>query len=129
MKLKYLLILLFALMLLLAACHDSPKQSCRKFLHAYLVGDFTEAQQYATLETKEMLVMLNQYFTQAMDTAEVNRIKNANLQIKSLRNEHVSDSTVVLFCKFYIDNKLDSTRVLMMKEAGQWLAKFPYTDR
>ena len=129
MKLKYLLIPLFAMMLLLAACHDNPKQSCRKFLHAYFVGNFSEAQQYATPETKEMLILLNQHFTQGMDTAEVNRIKNANLQIKSIHNGRVSDSTVVLFCKFHIDNKLDSTRVLMVKEKGRWLVKFPYTDR
>ena len=129
MKLKYLLISLIAMMLFLTACHNSPKQSCRKFLHAYLVGNFAEAQQYATPETKEMLILLNQYFTQAMDTAEVNQVKKADLQIKSIHNEHVSDSTVVLFCKFYIDDKLDSTRVLMVKETGRWLVKFPYTDR
>jgi hypothetical protein len=129
MNLKYLFIPLFILMLLLAACQDTPKQSCRKFLYAYLSGDFHKAQQYATSETKEMLVLLNQYFKQTMDTTEVNRIKNANLQIKTLQNEYVTDSTAVLFCKFYVDNKLDSTRVLMVKEEDRWLAKFPYTDR
>ncbi|MDR1112161.1 MAG: hypothetical protein LBL18_00140 [Bacteroidales bacterium] len=129
MNWKYLSILFLTLVLGLTACRDTPKQSCRKFLYAYLAGDFYKAQQYATTETKEMLVLLNQYFKQAMDTIEVNRIENANLRIRSLQNEYVTDSSAVLFCKFYIDNKLDSTRVLMVKEGERWLAKFPYIDR
>jgi len=122
MKLKQLFIPIFAMMLLFVSCHDTAKQSCRKFLNAYLVGDFTKAQQYATPETQKLLILLN-------DMVDENRSNNVDLQIKLLRNEYSNDSTVVLFCQFYIDDKLDSTRVLMAKTSGRWLAKFPYTDR